>query len=157
MSNPRLATEADIPEIIRLRRITLQDVDDLPSVDSAWEAPTVEILQRWFSQSQPSTTVAVVEQPEQPGSLASFAFGTVDERLPMHDGGSANVGYIYSVGTDRDQRGRGFGTAVVQELLNWFSHQDVRWVSLHGTHRGTEIYRELGFDDNPWPELRYRF
>lgn len=157
MLSPRMATEADVPEIIRLRRIMLQDVDDLRTIDDTWENPTAEILKRWFNQIPPSTAVTVIDHPDQLGRLASFAIGTVDERIPMHYGGSPNVGYIYSVGTDRDQRGRGYGTVVVQALLDWFSHQDVRWVSLHGTHQGTEIYRKLGFKDNPWPELRYRY
>lgn len=140
-----------------MRRVMLEDVDGGREVGTEWESPTAEVLKRRLTHEEPTTMIMVVDCPHQPGRIAAFAVGTVDERLPSHTGGPANSGYLYSVGTDRGKRGRGYATAVVKALLDWFSHQEVRRVSLHGSDNGMEVYRKLGFEDNPWPELRFTF
>ena len=90
------------------------------------------------------------------GRLAASGIGLVRRELPGPLWLDGRVGYVLSVCTDEAFRGRGYATAIMSSLLEWFRGEGIRKVDLHASPFGIEIYRRLGFVEPVNPELSWR-
>jgi predicted GNAT family acetyltransferase len=82
--------------------------------------------------------------------------GTIVRRLPGPNTPDGRYGYIASMVTEENWRGRGLAAGIVVGLLEWFGRRQVHAVDLHASAAGEPIYRRLGFADAQFPELRWR-
>jgi ribosomal protein S18 acetylase RimI-like enzyme len=55
---------------------------------------------------------------------------------------------IYMVSTKKDYRGRGFGSWITTEAMDYFIRKGFRKFVLHSTNSGYPVYRKLGFREN---------
>lgn len=76
--------------------------------------------------------------------------------LPAPSRFDTRSGYVLSVCTDPEFRGRGFASAIMTSLLEWFTAAGITKVDLHASQFGVEIYRRLGFTEPKYPELTWR-
>ncbi len=149
----RLATAADVAELVRLRKL-MMDAMGAPTGDPAWERACHEFLAA--SLAEGTTGAVVAGDPGEPGRLVACGVGTVAQRLPGPMAPNGRYGYIASMVTEEAWRGRGLATGIVRGLLDWFAGVGVRRVDLHASAQGEPIYRALGFTESPYPELRWR-
>ncbi len=98
----------------------------------------------------------MIDHPDEPGTLACSAAGTVADRLPSPLNLTGRSGYVQWVATEPDLRSRGAGRAVMQALLDWYAAEGITVVELHATAAGEPLYRSLGFDDEGPAALRRR-
>lgn len=146
----RLATTADVPELVRLRQV-MMDAMPRPS-NRDWHATAAEILRR---ELEAGTMVAVVvDSPT--GGLAACGVGMVAQRLPGPGCADGRYGYIQSMCTDEHHRREGLAREVFAELMRWFDTIGVTRVDLHASAMGAPLYRSFGFVDPTEPELRWR-
>jgi GNAT superfamily N-acetyltransferase len=153
----RPATDADIPELIRLRQVMfdgLEGRDHEPAGDW-WHAACAAYLRGGFARG---AVVAFVAQPDDGNGagngLIGCGVGILEQRLPGH--GNGLYGYIQSMATDPEWRGRGLAGGVVDALLAWFRGQGVRSVDLHASRQGEPVYRARGFTESIYAALRWR-
>ena len=140
----RWATTADIDELVRLRQVMFDAMDEkLTAADREAVAtalrdglPTGEFF------------AAVVDGD---GFLASSGVGMVVRHLPGPGNPSGRRGYIQSMATDERCRRRGCARAVLAALLGRFTELGVVMVDLHATPYGLPLYQSMGFvlEDEP--------
>jgi GNAT superfamily N-acetyltransferase len=96
----------------------------------------------------------VVDRPD--GGLAACALGTIEERLGGPEGPGCDVGYVFNVATDPDQRRRGYSRLCMTALIGWFRERSVRRVDLRASADGEPLYQSLGFVRTADPAMRLR-
>jgi GNAT superfamily N-acetyltransferase len=143
----REATLTDIPEIVRLRVVML-DALGFGSDDTSWHSTTAAWLREGFAAGRVTAFVA-----EADSRVVGGGIGILEPRVPGP--GNGLYGYIMSMATDPDWRGRGVAAAVVEGLLAWFRERGVHAVDLHASKQGEPVYRALGFTENPYTALRW--
>lgn len=145
----RLATPADVDELVRLRRVMLDALG--AGEGAAWEDACAAFLRETLAAGTAAAVVA--DDPEAPGRLVACGVGTIDRRLPAPRNPDGLHGYIASMVTEPAWRGRGLAAGIVEELLAWLGERGVYRVDLHASRDGEPIYRRLGFTESPFPEL----
>jgi ribosomal protein S18 acetylase RimI-like enzyme len=143
----RWATEADIPELVRLRRVMFEAMgvpcgsadDDASAAAFARGLPTGEFF------------AAVVDGTDH---VAACGVGMTALRLPGPGNPSGRVGYIKSMVTDERDRRRGLARVVLAALLERFAADGTAVVELHATAVGEPLYRSMGFVAPGTPALR---
>jgi GNAT superfamily N-acetyltransferase len=92
----------------------------------------------------------------EPGRLVASGIGLIHRGLPGPTSRDPRSAYVLSVCTDEPFRGRGYATAIMTALLDWFKTDGITRVDLHASQFGIEIYRKLGFCEPKYPELTWR-
>lgn len=149
----REGTRADIGEIVRLRRVMIESIHG-HSDDRDWQAGCAEQLTERIGTQD--FVVMVVDHPSKPGHLIATGAGMISRRLPAPGNPSGRVGYIQSMITEADFRGRGIAHALFGRLMDWFDANGVTRIDLHASPDGARIYRKFGFTEGDSPELRFR-
>lgn len=126
----RLATVADIPELVRLRQVMIESVRG--SADGSWQASAATILEEALSDG--TMGAVVVDSPS--GGLAACGVGMVAQRLPGPGCVDGRYGYIQSMCTDERHRRHGLARLVFAELMRWFAVMGVTRVDLHASKMG---------------------
>lgn len=151
MPDVRPATEADIPELVRLRALLFSDLSAewgaLPADDGWQDACAAELAGQLHGDAM---RILVIDG--EPG-LAACGIGVLDQRLPSPYNPDGRVGHVFGVVTDPAHRGRGHARAVMEALLAWFDEAGTRRVDLNASPGGMSLYRRLGFADHPDPTL----
>ena len=147
----RLATVADVPELVRLREVMLASVRG--SSDQTWQASCANVLATAIADG--SMAAVVVDRPDGFG-LAACGVGMLAQRLPSPGCVDGRFGYIQSMCTDERNRRQGLARLVFDGLLRWFADSGVGRVDLHSSPAGESLYRSFGFEDPVEPALRWR-
>lgn len=156
MHEVRRASAADASELVRLRKVMLTAFSGDEPADGEWQRIASDTLQRRLSESDATLVAFVVERPDQPGVLAACAIGVVEHRLGGPDNPTGEVGYIFNVATDSDQRRQGYSRCCTTALLNWYRQRGIRKVDLRASSEGEPLYESLGFAHTSEPAMRIR-
>lgn len=146
MVTVRRADASDIPEIVRLKGLLMEDgwPWDI-AIDDAWRARCAAIARDLMN--APNYACFVIDQDPAVGpggALASIVSVSVEQHLPGPTG-SGKSAYLGDMSTDLGFRGRGYGKALLDAGLVWCREQDAGWVSLFSTESGNSLYRKAGF------------
>ncbi len=150
---PRLASAADVPELVRLRRIIFEGHPAEHRVE--WVEHCAEYLRDRLDRDEPTLCAAVIGDPRPGGRLAACAVGWIDHHLPSPVSELGTLGYIGSVTTDSGYRGRGLATRALALLMKWFEQQGVPRVELQTTPDAFALYRRFGFEELSTPAMRW--
>ncbi len=148
---PRPATHADTPELLRLAAMMYTSMG-LDAGGEAWRESATKLLAERLGGDD--AVVFAVDDPAQPGRLAACGGAAVIQRLPGPSTPTGKWGYVQWVATEPAYRRRGIARAVMIAILSWLSQRGVTNVELHATPAGEPLYRSLGFNDPFSPELR---
>jgi GNAT superfamily N-acetyltransferase len=138
----RPASEADVPDLVRLRRMMFEamgvnDSAHLDALDAAAEA--------YFAEAVPGGSFQAWLAVTSTG-LAVGAGGVVIDQHPPSPGNlSGQVGTIMNLVTDPHHRRCGIARRIMEVIIKWLAEQGIQWVSLHATGMGRPLYEELGF------------
>lgn len=148
----RNATPADAEELTRLRAVMQQSMG-FDVAGEQWSAACVEAFRNRLASD--ADFVAFVVEQEVPGRLAASGAGIIRHGLPVPSRLDGRSGYVSSMCTDEQFRGRGYATAIMARLLEWFTQQDITAIDLNATPYGIGIYRRLGFTESRYPALTW--
>lgn len=152
----RLATPADVDELVRLRALMLEAVVGPlgPVRPAPWERACVDVLRRGIADE--TLAAAVAEDPADAAHLVASGVVAVEQRLPSPRNPTGRVGWVNSMVTEEPWRRRGLARGVATMLLAWCTARDIVTVGLHATDEGTPLYEELGFALRPvHPEMTW--
>ncbi len=79
------------------------------------------------------------------GRIASCGFGTLETGVPNPQSPSGRAAPLSNVVTLPEDRGRGFGTALVDVVMEWARSIDADRVDLSATPQGQRMYERAGF------------
>ncbi|MCO5992691.1 GNAT family N-acetyltransferase [Actinoallomurus rhizosphaericola] len=152
MSLVRSATDADIPELVRLRALLFDGLSargwGAPPPGDGWRRTCAEALRERLADDM--TRILVLDEET---GLAACGMGVVDLRLPGPYNPTGLIGHVYGVVTDPAFRRRGHSRSIMEGLLAWFAERGVSRVDLNATADGEPLYRSLGFTEHPEPML----
>jgi ribosomal protein S18 acetylase RimI-like enzyme len=141
----RPATLADIPDLVRLRRLMFESMgyDDAERLDAADEA-----ARAYFCESIPTGAfygwLAVTPDGEAVGSGGAV----IDRHPPGPNNLSGKSGYIMNISTVPAYRRRGLARRMMQTILAWLQNQGIEKITLHASGMGKPLYEQLGFVDS---------
>jgi ribosomal protein S18 acetylase RimI-like enzyme len=152
MSDVRVATEADVGELVRLRAVLFEELGSNwgpPPDADGWR----ETCARLFAEqlANESTRIVVIDAED---GLAACGVGLTDQRLPSPYNPTGSVGHILGVVTDPAYRKRGHAKAVMRELVRWFDERGTARIDLNASPDGMPLYEGLGFTLHPDPTMR---
>ncbi len=139
----RPATVADIPDLVRLRRVMFEAMgwDDPTRLDasaSASEAYLIEAIPAGTFRGWVAVTPL--------GEVVSTGGVIVDRHIPIPKNLSGRVGYILNVATDPAYRRRGLARRIMRAILDWLAKCGVQKIVLHTSDAGRPLYASLGFE-----------
>lgn len=139
----RPATVADIPDLVRLRRVMFEgmgwdDSEQLAAAETASAAYLATVIPagRFYG------WVAVTPV----GEVVSTGGVIIDQHLPTPSNLSGKIGYILNVATDSGYRRRGIARRIMRAMLTWLAKQDIQRAVLHASDQGRPLYESLGFE-----------
>ncbi|MGW0392454.1 N-acetyltransferase family protein [Streptomyces sp. NPDC003042] len=149
---PRPATPADIPELIRLRAVALASlgVDPGPT-----DAPWRNVAADWFRErltERPDVHCLVAGgEPGEP--LLATGMAWVTYHLPSPRWTDGRRGYLDGIVTDEAARGRGHGRRIVDGLVAWLNGTGIHYIQLHASADGEPVYKAAGFETGAYPGM----
>lgn len=145
----RLATVEDVPALVEMRSQLMEHFGWVRSSDphdGAWLARLDDVLCTGI----PAGTVVAAVVPNELGELVASGVATIVDHLPSPALPHGQYGYISSMFTQPDHRGRGFGRVVVQVLIDALRARGIARIELHAVDAVAErLYRDEGFVDRP--------
>ncbi len=141
----RQATVADIPDLVRLRRLMFEAMgfDDPAQLDTADAASKT-----YFAEAIPAEEfygwLAVTPAGEAVGS-GGLVF---DQHPPGPTNLSGRIGYIMNMVTVPRYRRQGIARHIMQAMIKWLTEQGIQNMALHATVAGRPLYKEMGFVDS---------
>lgn len=147
----RQATVADVPELVRLRRIMFEAMgfDDPAQLDAA-DAAAADYL----TEAIPARTFYGWLAVTPTGEAVSSGGLVLDQHPSGPSNLSGRVGYIMNVVTLPCYRRQGIARRIMQTILEWLAERNIQRVTLHATEMGRPLYEELGFEDGNEMRLR---
>jgi GNAT superfamily N-acetyltransferase len=147
----RRAAVVDTAELIRLRAVMFEAMG-IDASGNHWRDAFAAQLRNHLHHGK---TLAgfVIDEPTAPCRLAACGLGMISERFPGAADPTGRVGYLASMATDPHHRRRGYASAILTALLDWFDARGVRTVELHATPSGEPLYRAAGFIEPFCPAL----
>lgn len=143
----RRANPSDAEELVRLRRVMF----DAMGVDHSapeWAAHAVTVLREQLTSGEMAAYVV-----EEDGRIVAGGVGMLAQRIPSPRNPTGLHGYVQSMATEPEARGKGYGRAVFAALLEWFEERGVVSIDLHATEAGARVYRSFGFSEPKNPTL----
>jgi ribosomal protein S18 acetylase RimI-like enzyme len=138
----RQATIADIPDLVRLRRMMFEAMEwgDRAELD-AMEAASAT----YFAEAIPGGTFYGWLAVTSAGEALSTGGVILDQHIPTPGNLSGKIGYVLNVVTVPQYRRRGIARRITQTALAWLVEQGIQRVELHTSDDGLPLYESLGF------------
>jgi GNAT superfamily N-acetyltransferase len=138
----RQATVADIPELVRLRRVMFEAMgfDDPAQLDAADIS-----AESYFSLAIPADEFLGWLAVTDSGQVVATGGVVIDQHPPGPLNLSGKCGYIMNLVTLPAYQRRGIARRIMQVMLAWLKDRGVQRVTLHTSDFGKSLYQELGF------------
>lgn len=149
------ATEADIPELVRLRIAYMED--DFGGVSASERESMERQLPDYFSRKLGTELVAFVARAG--GRIVSAAYLHVIEMPANSILLNGLYGEVLSVFTEPEYRGRGICTRLMRDLVEYGRGRGLGRIDLSATKEGYPIYKKIGFEDKErrYTDMRLKF
>jgi ribosomal protein S18 acetylase RimI-like enzyme len=144
----RAATATDAPQLLALWELVYDDVDTDPL--TTWK----EHAHRWFTGLVDERTTARFPVIEFGGDVVATAIGTLEIGVPNPQCHRGRTVRLANVITLPEYRGRGYGTLLVRDVIDWARSIDADRVDLSATPDGQRIYERAGFKVAKAPRMK---
>lgn len=145
--SPRDARPEDIEQLLPLWASLF---DQGPPLLDTW----VDHAKAWFGRSVDARETAVFPVIDIDGRIVACAIGTLETGVPNPQSPRGRAARLSNVVTLPEHRGRGFGTALVDVVIEWARSIDADRVDLSTTPQGQRIYERAGFRLTSAPRMK---
>lgn len=138
----RRATEFDIPELVRQRRLMFEAMGFKdPQKLHMTEQSSKKFFTKNMSCNKFHGWVAVTKA----GKIVSNAGIIIDQHPPGPINSTGKIAYIFNLFTLPEFRHQGIARRIMQTILEWIKEVGIVIVTLHATEEGENLYKKLGF------------
>jgi len=143
---------SDIPALIEYRVRFLNELYNHP--EDAETAVVRKSLHDYFMKAIPSNDF-IAWVAEYDGKIIATG-GMVVQQIPARYGGveSGKLGYLLNFYTVPEARRKGICTRLLNELIKEAKSLGLKYLHLHASKDGINIYRKAGFVEPDQPELK---
>jgi GNAT superfamily N-acetyltransferase len=152
MRNPariRAATAIDAAQLLSLWSLVFNEDDT--ALTTAWG----QHAQGWFTRFVDDRTVARFPVIQVDGDIVATAIGTLELGVPNPQCPRGRTVRLANVITLPGYRGRGYGTLLVRDVIDWARSIDADRVDLSATPDGQRIYEKIGFTLARAPRMKF--
>jgi len=149
----RQAACEDVPRLLAWRKAMFLDMGQGAEAEIDASLP---VFAAWLEgmMAQPGRLAAFLGEAE--GEPRACAIAWIYDWFPRTTDTSSRRGYIFSVYTLPDWRGRGFARRLVQQCLDWLRERGIHSAGLHASAQGLSIYAREGFHPPLLQEMTLR-
>jgi GNAT superfamily N-acetyltransferase len=144
----RTASARDSVELLRLWALLFEEGN--AALEEPWRSHATE----WFTRFVDDPSNARFPVIEVDGAIVPTAIGTIELGVPNPQCTKGHTVRLANVITLAEHRGRGYGTAVVLDVLGWARSVDADRVDLSATPEGKRLYEKLGFTITSAPRMK---
>ncbi len=144
----RPATVADAAQLLPLWASVFDEDDTDPPTPWRMHA------RPWFTRLVEDRTTACFPVIEVDGDLVATAIGTLELGVPNPQCPRGRAVRLANVITLPEHRGRGYGTLLVRQVIEWARSIDADRVDLSATPDGQRIYERAGFNLTKAPRMK---
>ena len=144
----RLASVDDAAQLVRLWGLLFEDVDT--DLGETW----VGHAQAWFVRFASDPQSARFPVVELGDAVVATAIGTLELGVPNPMCPRGRTVRLANLVTHPDHRGRGYGTALARDLVEWARSIGADRVDLSATPEGQRIYDRSGFVLTTAPRMK---
>ncbi len=148
MDRIRAATAADAAQLLHLWALVFNEVDTDPLMK--WR----EHAQGWLTRVVEDRTTVRLPVIEVDGNVVATAIGTLELGVPNPQCLRGRTVRLANVITEPEHRGRGYGTLLVRDVIEWARSIDADRVDLSATPDGQRIYEKAGFELTKAPRMK---
>jgi GNAT superfamily N-acetyltransferase len=134
--------------LLCLWAILFEEGDEAAS--RSWRVHALE----WFGRFVDDASGACFPVIEVAGDVVATAIGTLEIGVPNPHCPKGRTVRLANVITLPEHRGRGHGTTLVLEVINWAKLVDADRVDLSATPEGQRIYEKVGFTMTSAPRMK---
>lgn len=144
----RQAAAGDADQVLSLWQ---QLFDELFSGGAAdWQRPALG----WFTDAVTDPDNARIPVIELAGELVACAVGAVELHVPNPMSMTGRAVRLVNVYTLPGQRGHGYATELISDVIGWARAIDADRIDLSATPEGQRIYQRLGFQATASPRMK---
>ncbi len=147
-SHQRTATADDATQLLRLWAMLFEQDDS--SGDRQWRIHATE----WFDRLVDAASSARFPVIEVNGVIVATAIGTLEIGVPNPHSPKGRSVRLANVITMPQYRGRGHGTRVVLDVIDWAGAIKADRVDLSATPEGQRLYERVGFINTSAPRMK---
>ncbi len=144
----RAATAADSTDLLRLWAMVF-DEDDT-GAEPTW----MRHARAWFTAATEDRSTACFPVIEVDGDVVATAVATLEIGPPGPHCRRGRTVRLANVITVPEHRGRGYGTLIVRDVIEWARTIDADRVDLSATPDGQRIYESVGFRLTTAPRMK---
>ena len=144
----RAATAADATQLLLLWALVFNEDDTDPV--TTWE----KHARVWFTRIVEDRTTAHFPVIEVDGDVVATAIGTLELGVPNPQCPRGRTVRLANVITLPVHRGRGYGTLLVRDVIEWARSIDADRIDLSATPDGQRIYEKAGFNLTRAPRMK---
>ena len=144
----RTATAADAAQLLTLWALVFSGEDT--SSPTTWE----DHARRWFTNVVDDRTMARFPVIEVAGDVVATAIGTLELGVPNPHCPRGRSVRLANVITAPTHRGRGYGSLLVHDVIEWARSIDADRVDLSATPDGLRLYEKAGFGLTRAPRMK---
>ena len=144
---PRNARPEDVEQLLPLWASLFGEE---PPLLDAW----VEHARAWFGRTVGARETAVFPVIDIDGCIVACAIGTLETGVPNPQSPRGRAARLSNVVTLPEYRGQGFGSALVDVVIDWARSIDADRVDLSATAPGQRIYERAGFRLTSAPRMK---
>ena len=137
------ANSKDISELIRLRIEYIKD--DYGSISEDDQHAMEEQLPGYFERKLGKDLIAFVARAD--GQLVATAYLLLIEKPANQSMRNGLVGEVLSVFTEKEYRGQGISTRLMNDLINYGKENRLCYIDLKATEEGYSLYKKIGFEE----------
>ncbi len=137
------ANNKDISELIRLRIAYI--VDDYGSISEDDKHAMEVQLPDYFERKLGKNLIAFVARAD--GRLVATAYLLLIEKPANPSMQYGLVGEVLSVFTEKEYRGQGISTRLMNDVVNYAKENRLCYIDLKATEEGYSLYKKIGFEE----------
>ena len=138
----REATESDIPELVRQRRLMFESMgyEDFHKLQSTSDLSSKFFLEQILN-NKFYGWVAITKK----GTIVCNAGVIIDHHPPGPNNLTGKIAYIFNLYTLPEFRCQGIARKIMETVLEWTKERAISIVTLHATDDGEKLYKSIGF------------
>ena len=144
----RTANDGDIGQLLRLWGLLFDEDDSRP--EEEWRHRARE----WFARLVSEADHARFPVIDVDGEIVATAIGTLEVGVPNPHCVQGRTVRLANVITVAEHRGRGYGTRLARDVIDWARSIDADRVDLSATPEGRNLYETLGFTMTSAPRMK---
>ena len=137
------ANNSDIAELIRLRIAYI--MDDYGSISEDDQHAMEVQLPNYFERKLGKDLIAFVARAD--GQMVATAYLLIIEKPANPSMQNGLVGEVLSVFTEKEYRGQGISTRLMNEVVNYAKENRLCYIDLKATEEGYSLYKKIGFEE----------